>query len=44
MKQRLKIRRNLTQYHNTPLTVRNNRVFQNYKKKLFKIWINNEFD
>lgn len=40
----MKVRRNLTRYHNSSLTVRNNRVSQNYKRKLLKIWINNEFD
>ena len=40
----MKVRRNLTRYHQSQLTVRNNRVSQNYKRKLLKIWINNEFD
>ena len=44
MKKRMKVRRNLTRYHFSSLTVRNNRIWQNYKRKLLKIWINNEFD
>lgn len=35
---------NLTRYHHQPLTVRNNRVFQYWKRKILKKWINNEFD
>lgn len=41
---RMKVRRNLTRYHFSSLTVRNNRIFQNYKRKLKRNWINNEFD
>ena len=35
---------NLTRYHYQPLTVRNNRIFQYWKRKVLKKWINNEFD
>jgi hypothetical protein len=41
---RMKVRRNLTRYHCSRLTVRNNRVFQNWKRKVLKNWINEEFD
>ena len=44
MKARMKVRRNLTRFHNTPLIVRNNRIFQKCKRKILKNWINNEFD
>ena len=44
MKKRMKVRRNLTRYHHNSLTVRNNRIWQRWKRKLLKIWINNEFD
>ena len=44
MKKRMKVRRNLTRYHYSSLTVRNNRIWQRWKRKLLKIWINNEFD
>lgn len=40
----MKIRRNLTRYHHSSLTVRNNRIFQNWKRKIIKNWINPEFD
>lgn len=35
---------NLTRYRHQRLTVRNNRVFQYWKRKILKKWINNEFD
>jgi hypothetical protein len=35
---------NLTRYRHQSLTVRNNRVFQYWKRKVLKNWINNEFD
>jgi predicted transcriptional regulator len=44
MRKRMKVKRNLTRYHCTPLTVRNNRIWQNYKRKIKRNWINNEFD
>jgi len=44
MKKRMKVRRNLTRYHFSSLTVRNNRIWQNYKRKIFRNCINNEFD
>jgi hypothetical protein len=44
MRKRMKVRRNLTRFRYQPLTVRNNRIFQNYKRKLLKKWVNNEFD
>jgi hypothetical protein len=44
MNKRMKKRRNLTRFRNQPLTVRNNRVFQYWKRKVLKKWINNEFD
>ena len=44
MKKRMKKRRNLTRFREQPLTVRNLRVAKYWKRKLLKIWINNEFD
>lgn len=40
----MKTRRNLTRYHYSRLMVRNLRIAKNYRKKLLKIYINNEFD
>jgi hypothetical protein len=35
---------NLTRYNHYPISVRNHRVFQYWKRKVLKKWINNEFD
>ena len=40
----MKAKRNLTRFKYSLSTVRNNRQVQNQKRKLLKIWINNEFD
>jgi len=40
----MKAKRNLTRFKYGRSTVRNFRQVQNYKRKLLKIWINNEFD
>ena len=40
----MRIKRNLTRYRDTPLTVRNLRIAKYWKRKLVKNWINNEFD
>jgi hypothetical protein len=32
----MKVRRNLTRYHHQRITVRNNRVFQYWKRKVLK--------
>jgi hypothetical protein len=39
-----KKRINLTRFHYSRLMVRNNRVMQNWKRKLLKNWVNIEFD
>jgi len=44
MKKRMKKRRNLTRFRNTPLMVRNLRIEKYWKRKLIIKTINNEFD
>jgi hypothetical protein len=44
MNKRMKKRRNLTRFRHQPLMVRNLRIEKYWKRKLIKIWINNEFD
>lgn len=40
----MKAKRNLTRFKYSSSTVWNNRQVQNLKRKLLKIWINNEYD